>query len=1061
MADPFSIIAGTAGLIDVLWRCGVYVKHIRDLADTINEDIDAVSHELDALISVNKSIQATFTAELAKVPSSLSADAKLVENTWQNVGGLLRNCHTTAKQLKDWLQDIVGEEGSSTRVAGITAIKKALKKDNRTHEFKELRQKLTNYQSCLQVLLTALNLSYTRSSQDSTDVLGAINCAKAVASQASPNRHFDIPQSVSSVFTGRTSLLEDLQKAFDVSEASKESDAVQKRFIIYGLGGSGKTQFCCKFAQVNRNNFWGVFCIDASSPQTAEASFSKVAKIGGFEPSEGSNQRAAKQWFAGLESRWLLIIDNADDPSLALEDYFPSGERGCVLVTTRIPANRIHGTVGSCSYCFEELTPDEANDLLLKTAGKPHPWEISTRKAGARIAQALGYLPLALVQAGAAIVRGLCSLANYVDYYRKCWQRIRQARLKSGYRGDEQENMNVYSSYEVNLQNLEDSSDPNSIDAMQLLKMFSCFHSENIRLDVLIAAAKNPCEERRQQKKNMEEQNRLKAVTRTKTVSEALTEGMRSVLEFALRDRSPPILPAILREAGPRSASHEFLEPRLRRALTILSQMSLINHHETTDNYSMHPLVHEWVRERPEMRVAEQALWCQAAKTTISQCILLPPHGSSEQEEAMRRSLLPHVNHVRKCQTVIDTKIRDNQKARWLFGLPVPKAQFGRQQAIELAKFSRVYFECGLWEEAEDLQLAVKEFVCKRLGAQHPVTVDVMLLLSWTYWNQARTNEAAELQYQAYQACISSLGPNHPKTHKVMDHLGSSRCFQGRFKEALELHEKTIKGMKSTPPSNQEDLFIAMRNLGRVKWRYFQYEEAKEIHTKAMEGIAKLLGPTHPQTLGAMEDLALSYLDCGQDRLDDARDLMLKVLDQRQLTLGKEHPLSLLATSNLARVESARDNTIEAERLFRRAIPIAERSLGENHFGTLAGKVHFANVLVRQKRYDEAEEIFTKVVERQRYKSAARENGDHPDRIFAMWHLVRCYELHGKVDDALLVTAQLEQVVNTIGGQGLGKLHPFAKQLTEKLLSLFLRHDAASNSFSMLWSKVGRVSALH
>lgn len=1069
MMDPFSILTGTTGLLDVLWRCGSYLKHVHDSAGKIDEDIAALTHEIDALISVNTSIDDAFKAEHSRIPEPPPADSNRVESLWRNVGTLLRDCQTTVEQLEIVVQEIVGKGRSSK---SLDAIKKTLRMDKKIDEFKDLRLQLMNYRNSLQVLLTALNLSYTRSSQDSTGLslghlsqnvqqlgfelksqvaslrprletpngdhfLDAIKPATAVASLVSINKHFDIPQTVSSIFTGRDSLLEDLQNAFDVFEISRELRNVQRRFIVYGLGGSGKTQFCCKFAQDNRNNFWGIFCIDASSPQTAEHSFSKIAKIGGVEPSEGSNQRAAKEWLSSLEERWLLLIDNADDSSYPLESYFPNGERGCILVTTRVPAYKVHGTVGSRSYRFEQLAVNEANDLLLKAAGKPSPWDISTRKSAERIADALGFLPLALVHAGRTIMNGLCSLANYIEYYHKSWQRIRQARRNSGYRGDERENMNVYSSYEINLKSLEESNTEESIDAVQLLKMFSCLHSENIRVDVLITAAMNPQVEREQQKKDMQEQGRIKTVSRPKTPAEYLKERALAILEFVTRDRSPPILPVLLRESEPLSSFGDLLELRLRHALKVLSQMSLITHHETTDNYSMHPLVHTWVRERPEMTIAEQALWCQAAKTTLAQCILLPPHGSSEKDEAMRRSLLPHVNCVRKCETSINTRIKENQKSRRsLAWFPVLKTNFGRRQALEHAKFSRVYFECGLWREAEELQLAVKNFVCGMLGTDHPLTMDAMLFLSATYWSQARTNEAAELQYQVFQACMRSLGPDHPRTHKIMDILGSSRCFQGRFKEALELHEKAIEGMKKTPPTNQEDIFIAMGNLGRVLWRYFRYEEAKEIHMEAVEGMKKVLGPTHLQTLVAMEDLATSYLDCGEELLDDARELMLEVCDQRRKRLGKEQPFTLLAICNLARVESARGNTDEAENLFREAIPIAERSLGENHFGTLAGKVHFAQVLVLQKRYDEAEEVFTKVIEKQRYVSAAREDGDHPDRIFALWHLVQCYELHGKIDDAIYRVAELEQAVKTIGGQGLGKLHPFAKKLQDKRTQL-------------------------
>ena len=63
------------------------------------------------------------------------------------------------------------------------------------------------------------------------------------------NRFFCIPQVVSSIFTGRESTIAAVRSAFWELEAVTVQ---QKRYIIYGIGGSGKTQFCSKFAQDNR-----------------------------------------------------------------------------------------------------------------------------------------------------------------------------------------------------------------------------------------------------------------------------------------------------------------------------------------------------------------------------------------------------------------------------------------------------------------------------------------------------------------------------------------------------------------------------------------------------------------------------------------------------------------------------------------------------------------------------------------------------------------------------------------------------------------------------------------
>ena len=73
--------------------------------------------------------------------------------------------------------------------------------------------------------------------------------------------------------------------------------------------------------------------------------------------------------------------------------------------------------------------------------------------------------------------------------------------------------------------------------------------------------------------------------------------------------------------------------------------------------------------------------------------------------------------------------------------------------------------------------------------------------------------------------------------------------------------------------------------------------------------------------------------------------------------------------------------TAEAEQIFREGIPIAERVLGPNFVGTLAGKAHFAHVLMKRKLYDEAEDVLIKVIDKQNYVMAARGDGDHPDRI--------------------------------------------------------------------------------
>ena len=506
-----------------------------------------------------------------------------------------------------------------------------------------------------------------------------------------------------------------------------------------------------------------------------------------------------------------------------------------------------------------------------------------------------------------------------------------------------------------------------------------------------------------------------------------------------------------------RDDDHDFDEDRLLDALDQLNQLSLIYYQEATESYSVHPLIHTWVRERPQMSTSEQALWCQAASTTLSQSILLPPLDTLESAVALQRHLLPHISRVLEYQKNIDKVLTENRESRRKFW-PALTSTFGRLQAIESAKFSLVYLQNGYFSEAEILQVKTREFVCSRLGMDHVAARRISLFLAVTYGLQMRNNKAAALQEEVLEACKVHLGPRDPETLKALSTLGASRRFQGRFKESQELFEEAIEGMTVALGAEHEDTLTAIDNLGRLKWMYLQYSDARERHTKAVEGMTKLkeMGPLHEKTLVAKENLAMACLSFEGTILVDkpsALDLMTEVLHERRERLGKEHPWTLYAILNLARVKSGLGYHQEAEGSIRTALPIARRNLGDNHFGTLAATTHLAQILVRQSRFDEAEDMFTDVVQRQRYEASARDDGEHPDRIGALWFLTRCYQAHGKIDDALRVCKELVEAVSTIGGQGLGLLHPFAKKLRqrcEELESLKAQNAEASPSMELV-----------
>lgn len=123
---------------------------------------------------------------------------------------------------------------------------------------------------------------------------------------------------------------------------------------------------------------------------------------------------AVKAWLSS-QSRWLLIIDNADDQDLDIANYVPTGSRGSVLITTRNPNLRELATSGSCKV--HALDESDAVSLLLKSIASEPSSGTQVRNTAREVVNILGCLALAITQAGAVIRQQICSLESFCDLY--------------------------------------------------------------------------------------------------------------------------------------------------------------------------------------------------------------------------------------------------------------------------------------------------------------------------------------------------------------------------------------------------------------------------------------------------------------------------------------------------------------------------------------------------------------------------------------------------------------------------------------------------------------------
>lgn len=768
------------------------------------------------------------------------------------------------------------------------------------------------------------------------------------------------------------------------------------------------------------SSFWGIFWINASSKEHAEQSFSAISTIGKVAP----NQTAVKSWFSSLgpEQPWLLIIDNADDNSFPVQDCFPDSNSGIILMTTRNPMLKTQGTVEPRYFEFQGLDERNSAKLLLNAADESVPWISSSIDRANDIAKALGYLPLALVHAGKTILAKLCTLETYLDFFEKTWDRIRYAKEPNATAPITDADATIYSSYELIHNHISAKKTTASEDALDLLRIFSFLDRQQIKLSIFLRAGSNPRIESTDAAKKEEERQEYSRLIPKLSPALILKNMVLRIVTLLSQLGHRPVLPRFLCELN------DFLEIRLKKGLNELSQMSLVStSSDSSDCYSMHAVVHLWARKRPEMTLVEQAVWCQMTATILSRAILLPPLGDTEENETFRRDLLPHVRHVQQVERTIQMNFARNRehRRRLLPALPTPITS---DRLVQLTKFSLVYAQGHQLEEAEALQKYVAEIAIKYLGKEHIKTIGIMRLLSGTYWQLAQVDKAVELQKQSLDACSKVLGPEHPETLQIMNTYGSVLWLQGRIPEARKIHNTAVEGLKITLGSDHIETLKAMGGLGRAVSKDFEFTEAISIQTEAFAGLKSKLGPLHSATLEAMDNLAMAYFDRAAYRqgqpgdLDRALELEAEVFTMRREKFGRQHYHTLWAALNLARIKAVRGEIDEALSIFLLGHIQVGKDLGETHFIYLFGELHHARILMCAKRYEEAEQILSKVVDFHQ-----KDRRHHPDRLLAMFSLIKCRNVLGKNETASLLQELIEGTKALFGSDN----HPAVKYILD------------------------------
>jgi hypothetical protein len=223
---------------------------------------------------------------------------------------------------------------------------------------------------------------------------------------------WNVPFSRNPFFTGRAQILDSLRDALRGTSTAVLTQAIS------GLGGIGKTQSAIEYAYRYREEYEHIFWVVADTEATLSSGFIEIAKM--LDLPEVANLdlnriiEAVKRWLMTHDG-WLLILDNADSPAV-VKKFLPVSSAGHVLLTSRA---RVFDMLGIPSALdLDQMSPDEALEFLFRRTAREgiNPEE---RVAASVLTEELGFLPLALEQAGAYIASKQVLFVDYLISFRR------------------------------------------------------------------------------------------------------------------------------------------------------------------------------------------------------------------------------------------------------------------------------------------------------------------------------------------------------------------------------------------------------------------------------------------------------------------------------------------------------------------------------------------------------------------------------------------------------------------------------------------------------------------
>jgi CO dehydrogenase nickel-insertion accessory protein CooC1/tetratricopeptide (TPR) repeat protein len=793
---------------------------------------------------------------------------------------------------------------------------------------------------------------------------------------ATPPPYWNVPQR-NAVFTGRARALEALRDRL----AGSVTAVVHQ--TLYGLGGVGKTQIALEYAHRFAANYDLVWWVSAEQISLVRSSLAELATELHLPTGDSVRERveavleALRRGFPS--NRWLLILDNADDPD-ELRDLLPQGT-GHVLITSRNQAwaRRVAAVEVGVFHREESVAY-----LCRRVSGlsEADAWLVADR---------LGDLPLAVEQAAAWLAATAMPVDRYLELLRTQLSDVLEENLPPGYP------RSATATWLLSLRRLRE----NTPAAARLLELCAVLGPEPIPTWLLssprFVEQLLPFDERLRDP--MRHGRLIREVGRYALASIDSARSsiqMHRLVQQVIRD-----------EMGPTN--------RMNSRATVHTILAAVNPGDTDDpskwrTYGeLRPHIgpcRAVTSENPEVRqlVSDlvRFLWKISDFTGCQELAELAieawsaPFGPDDPTTLMVRynvgnSLRSDARYEEALEVNLDVVER----------LVRTVGEDDAYALVAAGGLAADYRAKGDYRGARELDEQTVIRWREAYGEDHPRTLMAANNLALSLRFVGEFEPATSLDEENYNRRRRVLGDRHPYTLFSASNYGRDLRDAGEFRRSYQLLDETVRVYRQVLGEDNPETLRAAKNLAVTLRKLGEFEQARALSLDTLARYHRLHGPLHPDTLACEINLACDDSALGDDVA--ARRHAEDVYGRYQRVLGEDHPFTLACANNLSIFMGKIGDHERAQGMGQQTVDHFRRRLGESHPYTLSAVVNLANNVCAAgdrgaaRRLDEANY--------DRMRDVRGE--DHPDTLAAGGNLAASLREDGELEAASVLREQI------------------------------------------------------